>query len=45
MSSQPPSVSGTPLVIERATFHRTELRANWDRAREGLPVILIDPFE
>jgi hypothetical protein len=33
------------LVLEWAAHHRTELRANWDRARQGLPLERIVPLE
>jgi len=33
------------LVLEWAALHRNELRDNWQRAREGLPLEPIDPLE
>jgi hypothetical protein len=33
------------LVLEWAALHRHELRDNWFRAREGLPLEPIDPLE
>jgi hypothetical protein len=33
------------LVLEWAALHRDELRANWDLARQGLPVNAIDPLD
>jgi hypothetical protein len=33
------------LVLEWATLHRWELRADWDRARQGLPLAPIPPLE
>jgi hypothetical protein len=33
------------LVLEWAAQHRGELRANWDRAREGLPLERVVPLE
>jgi Domain of unknown function (DUF4160) len=33
------------LVLEWAAQHRAELRANWDRARQGLPLERIVPLE
>ena len=33
------------FVIEWASLHREELRANWDRARQGLPLNSIEPLE
>jgi len=33
------------LVLEWAAIHRTELWANWHRAREGLPLEQIPPLE
>lgn len=32
------------LVLEWAVLHRGELRANWERAREGLPLRPIEPL-
>ncbi|MBK8432701.1 MAG: DUF4160 domain-containing protein [Chloroflexi bacterium] len=32
------------LVIEWADTHRSELMANWDRARQGLTPFDIDPL-
>jgi hypothetical protein len=33
------------FVIEWASLHREELRVNWDRARQGLPLNSIEPLE
>ena len=33
------------LVLEWTAQHRAELRANWDRAREGLPLERVVPLE
>jgi len=33
------------LVVEWITFHRTELMANWNRARQGLPLRSIKPLD
>ena len=33
------------LVLEWAAQHRAELRSNWDRARQGLPLQRIVPLE
>jgi hypothetical protein len=33
------------LVIEWATLHRIELRANWERAREMVPLEQIAPLD
>jgi len=33
------------LILEWAVLHRDELRANWDRAREGLPLQPIEPLD
>ena len=33
------------LVLEWAALHRNELRDNWRRARDGLPLESIDPLE
>jgi hypothetical protein len=33
------------LIVEWAALHRAELLANWDRAREGLPLVRIEPLE
>jgi hypothetical protein len=33
------------LVLEWAAHQRTELRANWDRARRGLPLERVVPLE
>ena len=41
--SLPPRVVG--LVAEWATLHRDELRDDWDRARQGLPLKKIAPLE
>ena len=32
------------MVLEWAAAHRDELRANWDRARLGVPLAPIDPL-
>jgi hypothetical protein len=32
------------MVLEWAAAHRDELRANWDRARFGVPLAPIDPL-
>jgi hypothetical protein len=33
------------MVLEWAALHRTELRQNWQRARQGLPLWPITPLE
>jgi hypothetical protein len=33
------------LVVEWAALHRAELMADWDRAREGLPLAQIEPLD
>jgi hypothetical protein len=33
------------LVVEWATLHRHELRANWDRARQQMPLMEIEPLD
>ncbi len=33
------------LVVEWALDHRPELRANWNRAREQVPLAKIEPLE
>ena len=33
------------LVVEWATLHRPELRANWDRARQGVPLLDIESLD
>jgi len=33
------------LVIEWASLHRKELRIDWHRARDGLPMIPIEPLD
>jgi hypothetical protein len=33
----------TARVLEWASLHRTELRTNWDKARQGLALDSIDP--
>jgi hypothetical protein len=33
------------MVVEWALAHRPELRANWQRAREQLPLEQIDPLD
>ena len=32
------------MVVEWASLHRSELLENWERARDGLPLEEIDPF-
>ena len=32
------------LVLEWAAAHRPELADNWERARQGLPLVRIDPL-
>lgn len=32
------------MVVEWASLHRNELRANWERARRGLPLQVIEPL-
>lgn len=32
------------MVLEWASLHRSELRANWERARRGLPLEAIEPL-
>ncbi len=32
-------------VLEWATLHRAELLANWERARQGKPLVAITPLE
>ena len=34
-----------PLVLEWAALHRSELWADWERARAGLPLELIEPLD
>jgi hypothetical protein len=34
-----------PLVLEWAALRRSELWANWERARAGLPLEMIEPLE
>lgn len=34
-----------PLVLEWTTMHRAELMANWDRAREGVPLRDVQPLD
>ncbi len=33
------------FAVEWASLHRDELRANWERARQGLPLEPIEPLE
>ena len=33
------------LVLEWAVLHRGELRENWERARQGTPLRVIDPLD
>jgi hypothetical protein len=33
------------LVVEWASNHRAELRANWDRARESVALRKVDPLD
>ena len=33
------------FVLEWASLHREELRINWERAIQGLPLLPIDPLE
>jgi len=33
------------FVVEWASLHRGALRANWERARQGLPLQAIEPLE
>jgi hypothetical protein len=33
------------LVLEWAALHRSELTANWERARHGEPLAAIEPLE
>jgi hypothetical protein len=33
------------LVVEWAALHQNELIANWDRARQGIPLEPIDPLD
>ena len=33
------------MVVEWATLHRDELFANWDRARQELPLVQIEPLD
>jgi hypothetical protein len=33
------------LVLEWTTMHRAELMANWDRAREGVPLRDVQPLD
>ena len=33
------------LVVEWATLHRPELRADWDRARQAVPLLEIEPLD
>jgi hypothetical protein len=33
------------FVVEWASLHREELRANWERARQGFPLHPIEPLD
>jgi hypothetical protein len=33
------------MVVEWASLHRSELLADWEKAREGLPLDDIDPLD
>jgi hypothetical protein len=33
------------LVVEWATLHCSDLMANWDKARQGLPLMEIEPLD
>jgi len=33
------------LVVEWATLHRAELRVDWDRARQAVPLLEIEPLD
>lgn len=33
------------LVLEWAFLHREELRVNWERARQGLPLQSVEPLD
>lgn len=33
------------LVVEWATLHRAALKANWDKARAGVPIENIEPLD
>ncbi|MBI3979307.1 MAG: DUF4160 domain-containing protein [Chloroflexi bacterium] len=33
------------LVLEWAAFHRDELIENWERARQGVPLVAIPPLD
>ena len=33
------------LVLEWAALHRSALMTNWERAREGVPLLPIDPLD
>lgn len=33
------------MVLEWASLHRDELREDWDRARQGLPLLPIPPLD
>ncbi len=33
------------MVVEWASLHRSELWADWEKAREGLPLDEIDPLD
>ncbi len=33
------------LVVEWATLHRSELRADWERARQATPLLTIEPLD
>jgi hypothetical protein len=33
------------LVLEWASLHRAELYANWEKARQGLPLDTVEPLD
>lgn len=33
------------FVVEWASLHRSELQANWERARQGVPLADIEPLD
>jgi len=33
------------FVLERASLHREELRVNWERARQGISLLSIEPLD
>ena len=39
------SAASLLIVLEWAGQHRPELRENWARAREGVPLVAIEPLE